>query len=83
MFQYLHPVDENVVSIGRAQGLELDFTAGQYPFVYRLAVQSAIAGFVLSTALLFGPLLVLLRRWPRRPAAPPWSLASSAWRCRP
>jgi hypothetical protein len=67
MFQYLHPVDENVVSIGRAQGLALDFTAGQYPLVHRLAVQSGIAGFVLGTAWLFGPLLVLLGRW--RPPA--------------
>jgi hypothetical protein len=67
MFQYLHPVDENVVSIGRAQGLEQDFTSFQYPFVWRLAVQGGIAGFVLSTALLFGPLLFLLRRW--RPPA--------------
>ncbi|HWC40935.1 MAG TPA: hypothetical protein VHK02_03010 [Actinomycetota bacterium] len=67
MFQYLHPVYENVVSSGRAQGLEQDFTLYQYPFVHRLAVQGGITGFVLSTALLFGPLLFLLRRW--RPPA--------------
>jgi hypothetical protein len=67
MFQYLHPVNENVVSIGRAHGLAQDFTEFQYPFVHRLAVQGGITGFVLSTALLFGPLLFLLRRW--RPPA--------------
>jgi hypothetical protein len=67
MFQYLHPVDENVVSIGRAQSLQQDFTMFQFPFVWRLAVQGGITGFVLSTALLFGPLLFLLRRW--RPPA--------------
>jgi hypothetical protein len=35
--------------------------------VHRLAVQGGVTGFVLSTALLFGPLLFLLRRW--RPPA--------------
>jgi hypothetical protein len=67
MFQYLHPVNENVVSLGHAQSLEQDFTPFQYPFVHRLAVQGGITGFVLTTALLFGPLLFLLRRW--RPPA--------------
>ena len=67
MFQYLHPVDENVISIGRAQSLQQDFTVFQFPFVWRLAVQGGITGFVLSTALLFGPLLFLLGRW--RPPA--------------
>ena len=67
MFQYLHPVDENVVSIGHAQAMAQDFTIFQYPVVHRLAIQAGVSGFVLSTALLFGPLLVLLRRW--RPPA--------------
>jgi hypothetical protein len=67
MFQYLHPIDENVVSIGHAQALQLDYTTFQYLFVHRLAVQGGVSGFVLSTALLFGPLLFLLRRW--RPPA--------------
>jgi hypothetical protein len=63
MFKYLHPVDENVVSIGHAQAMAQDFTIFQYPVVQRLAIQAGVSGFVLSTALLFGPLLVLLRRW--------------------
>jgi hypothetical protein len=67
MFQYLHPVDENVVSIGHELALRLDFTGFQYPEVHRLGIQAGVSGFVISTALLFGPVLFLLRRW--RPPA--------------
>ncbi len=63
MFQYLHPVYDNVVSIGHELFLRQDFTAFQYPYVHRLAIEAAVPGFMLATALLFGPLLVLLRRW--------------------
>ena len=75
---YLHPVDENVVSIGHAQALRQDFTPFEYPFVHRLAVQGGVTGFVLSTALLFGPLLSCCAAGARRPAAPPSRSAPSA-----
>jgi hypothetical protein len=67
MFQYLHPADENVVSIGRELALRADYTPFQYPQVQRLGIQAGVSGFVISTALLFGPVLFLLRRW--RPPA--------------
>ncbi len=63
MFQYLHPVNENVVSIGHGLFLSEDFTTFQYPYVHRLAIEAGVPGFVLSSALLFVPLLFLLRRW--------------------
>jgi len=63
MFQYLHPVNENVVSIGHGLFLSEDFTTFQYPYVHRLAIEAGVPGFVLSSALLFAPLLFLLRRW--------------------
>jgi hypothetical protein len=63
MFQYLHPVDENVVSLGHELSLRLDYSPFQYPEVYRLGIQAGVSGFVISTALLFGPVLFLLRRW--------------------
>ena len=67
MFQYLHPVDENVVSIGRELALRADYTPFQSEQVRRLGIQAGVSGFVISTALLFGPVLFLLRRW--RPPA--------------
>jgi hypothetical protein len=67
MFQYLHPVDENVVSIGHALSLRQDYTPFQYPEVRRLAIQAGVSGFVVATAVAFGPVLFLLRRW--RPPA--------------
>jgi hypothetical protein len=76
MFQYLHPVDENVVSVGRSLTLQQDFTSFQYPFVHRLAIQAGVSGFALSTALLFTPLLFLLRRW--RPPAGSAAIALGA-----
>jgi hypothetical protein len=67
MFQYLHPVNENVVSLGHDLALRLDYTPFQYPEVYRLGIKAGVPGFVISTAALFGPVLFLLRRW--RPPA--------------
>jgi hypothetical protein len=67
MFQYLHPIDENFVSIGRELSLRQSFTVFQYPEVHRLAIEAGIPGFMLSSTFLFGPLLFLLRRW--RPPA--------------
>jgi hypothetical protein len=63
MFQYLHPVNENFVSVGHELFLVQAFATFQYPFVHRLAVEAGVTGFMLSSALLFGPLLFLLRRW--------------------
>jgi hypothetical protein len=63
MFQYLHPIDDNFVSIGRELFLRQSFTVFQYPDVHRLAVEAGVPGFMLSSAFLFGPLLFLLRRW--------------------
>jgi hypothetical protein len=67
MFQYLHPVNDNVVSVEHELWLRLEYTPFQYPQVQRLSIQAGVSGFVLSTALLFGPVLFLLRRW--RPPA--------------
>ena len=63
MFQYLHPVYENVVSVGHAQDLRGEFTAYQLVDVRRLGVEAGVPGFMLATAFLFGPVLLLLRRW--------------------
>jgi hypothetical protein len=63
MFQYLHPIDENFVSIGREQFFRQEFTVFQYHDVHKLAIEAGVPGFMLSSAFLFGPLLFLLRRW--------------------
>jgi hypothetical protein len=63
MFQYLHPIDENVVSSGHALFLSQTFTGFQLPYVRRLGIEAGVPGFMLSSAFLFGPLLFLLRRW--------------------
>jgi hypothetical protein len=63
MFQYLHPVVDNVVSVGHELSLRLEYTPFQYTEVYRLGIQAGVSGFVVSTAILFGPVLFLLRRW--------------------
>ena len=62
-FMYLHPIYDNVVSIGVQAGLREEFTIFQYQDVHRLSIQAAVPGFMLATAFLFGPLLFLLRRW--------------------
>jgi len=67
MLQFLHPIDDNVISVRHELSLRLDYTAFQYPQVHRLGIQAGVSGFAVSTALLFGPLLFLLRRW--RPPA--------------
>jgi hypothetical protein len=63
MFQYLHPIVEDFVSIGREQFYRQGFTVFQYHDVHQLAIQAGVPGFMLSSAFLFGPLLFLLRRW--------------------
>jgi hypothetical protein len=63
MFQYLHPVYENVVSLGHESFLVQDFATFQFPYVNRLAIEIGVTGFILSSVFLFGPLLFLLRRW--------------------
>jgi hypothetical protein len=67
MFQYLHPIDDNFVSLGRARFFSDNFTVFQYYDVHQLAIQAGVPGFMLSSVFLFGPLLFLLRRW--RPPA--------------
>lgn len=67
MFMYLHPIYDNIVSVGHRTFLQQDFTAGQYPYVYRENIIAGVPGFILSTVFLFAPLLFLLRRW-RLPA---------------
>ncbi len=63
IFMYLHPIYENVVSLGRQAFLQTDFTSAQYTFVNRQNVMAGVPGFILSTVFLFAPLLFLLRRW--------------------
>jgi hypothetical protein len=63
MFQYLHPAWEDVVGRDRGLFLRRTFDAAQYHFVYDQNVTVGVAGFVLATVFLFGPLLLLLRHW--------------------
>jgi hypothetical protein len=67
MFQYLHPVDENVVGLGHRDFLVESFDAQQVGYVRELGVIAGIAGFLVGTVTLFGPLVWLARRW-RLPA---------------
>jgi hypothetical protein len=67
MFQYLHPLDENVVSLGHLDFLVEGFDAHQLGYVRDLGVIAGIAGFLVATVTLFGPLVWLARRW-RLPA---------------
>jgi hypothetical protein len=67
MFQYLHPIDENVVSLGHRDFLVQSFDAQQVGYVRELGVIAGIAGFLVATVTLFGPLVWLARRW-RLPA---------------
>jgi hypothetical protein len=46
MFQYLHPVDENVVSLGHRDFLVESFDAQQVGYVRELGVIAGIAGFL-------------------------------------
>ena len=63
MFQYLHPAWQDIVGRDRGLFLRQAFDAAQQRFVYDQNVTVGVAGFVLATVFLFGPLLVLLRRW--------------------
>jgi hypothetical protein len=63
MFQYLHPIWDDAVSGDRGLFLRQTFDAAQYHFVNDQNVTVGVAGFVLATAFLFGPLLLLLHRW--------------------
>jgi hypothetical protein len=67
MFQYLHPVYENVVSLGHLDFLLESFDAQQVGYVRELGVIAGIAGFLVATVTLFGPLVWMARRW-RLPA---------------
>jgi hypothetical protein len=62
MFQYLHPAWADLVGRDRGQFLRQTFDAAQYHFAYDQNVTVGVAGFVLGTVFLFGPLL-LLRHW--------------------
>jgi hypothetical protein len=63
MFMYLHPAYENIVSVGRQAFLEQFFTSAQLEFVAKQNVAGGVAGFMLGTVFLLGPVLYLLRRW--------------------
>ncbi len=63
MFQYLHPAWQDIVGRDRGLFLRQTFDAAQYHFTYDQNVTVGVAGFVLATIFLFGPLLVLLRHW--------------------
>jgi hypothetical protein len=78
MFQYLHPLDEKVVSIGQTRPSGRTSPRSSTRSCTGWPSRGGVTGFVLSTALLFGPLLFLLRRCARRPAAPPSRWAPSA-----
>jgi hypothetical protein len=67
MFQYLHPLYENVVSLGHLDSLLRQFTSYQFGYASELSVIAGIAGFLVATVTLFGPLVFLARRW-RLPA---------------
>jgi hypothetical protein len=63
IFMYLHPLYDNDVSLGRQAFLQVDFTTAQYSYVNRENIIAGVPGFMISTVLLFAPLLFLLRRW--------------------
>ena len=67
MFQYLHPVYENVVSLDHLDFLLGSFDAFQVGYVREVSVIAGIAGFLVATVTLFGPLVWLARHW-RLPA---------------
>ncbi|HEV8653431.1 MAG TPA: hypothetical protein VG276_29540 [Actinomycetes bacterium] len=62
-FMYLHPAYDNVVSLGHGRFLEQFFTPSQSGFVQDLDLAAGVAGFILATVFLLGPVLYLLRRW--------------------
>jgi len=68
MFMYLHPMYDNIVSVAHLTFLDQAFTTAQSDHVKYLNIAVGVSGFIVSTVLLFTPLLFLLRRW-RLPAS--------------
>jgi hypothetical protein len=62
-FMYLHPAFENQASIGQARSLAESFADWQRGYVQDQDVALGVAGFIIATVLLLGPVLYLLRRW--------------------
>lgn len=62
-FMYLHPAFENDASIGHARFLGGFFTQSQRGYVQDQGIALGVAGFILTTVFVLGPLLYLLRRW--------------------
>jgi hypothetical protein len=62
-FMYLHPAFENEASVEHDRFLGELFTPAQRGFVQDQGLELGVAGFVLTTVFLLGPVLYLLRRW--------------------
>ena len=62
-FMYLHPAFDNRVSRDHWTFLLQMFTRGQRGYVQDLDIVVGIAGFILATVFLLGPVLYPLRRW--------------------
>jgi hypothetical protein len=76
MFQYLHPIYENAVSLDHLDLLLGSFDAFQVGYVREVCLIAGIAGFLVATVTLFGPLVWLARRW-RLPAGAACSCSAS------
>jgi hypothetical protein len=61
-FMYLHPAFANDASIGHLRFLG-EFPQARRGYVQDQDIALGVAGFVLATAFLLGPVLYLLRRW--------------------
>jgi hypothetical protein len=62
-FMYLHPAVTDYAHAGNARFLSLFFTASQRGYVQDQEIALGVAGFILATVFLLGPVLYLLRRW--------------------
>lgn len=62
-FMYLHPAFDNEASIAHARSLGQLFTNAQRGYVQDQDIALGVAGFILATVFLLGPVLWLLRRW--------------------
>jgi hypothetical protein len=62
-FMYLHPAFENDASLAKARFLGLAFTQSERGFVQDQSIALGVAGFIIATVILLGPVLHLLRRW--------------------
>ncbi|HVD14501.1 MAG TPA: hypothetical protein VNK73_08620 [Actinomycetota bacterium] len=62
-FMYLHPAFENDASIAQARFLGRFFAQSQRGYVQDQGIALGVAGFIIATVLLLGPVLYLLRRW--------------------